>query len=421
MELGDDSFSGILLEHQKHDEAWDLSESDELESSIETNPSPAKRRQSAQGDSPPHFSPGGDSPPRQDGMGMDTDSESDDSDGEHLSRRLGLDESHVTPVAASQPAAATLESERESESESEGESESESESEGHCESESESARESKACGDMQAGVAAGAVIAPSGADSTGLATSAPPKDPNEYDSTAYVHCGAESTDLHDLFRHISAFAPPDTPFAATLKSFVPDYMPATGEPDCFLHIPRPDGRSSGGLGAAVLSEPCAQQSDASVVELQLRAASKRARTCAAAQSAKVRSIERAHEHAGKVEQWVRNVEMVHRRKPPAAVHYSGAMPDVEDLMQTWHPEVDALLSGHEAGGRSGGGRGSGDDGGGRAAIPDLSAMDLSLDEQARVVCGMLGIPVRPGRKVESLHLLFTLFAEFKDNQHFAQA
>ena len=59
--------------------------------------------------------------------------------------------------------------------------------------------------------------------------------------------------------------------------------------------------------------------------------------------------------------------------------------------------------------------------GGGEAIPDLAAMDLSLEEQVRMVCGMLDIPVRPGRKVESLHLLFTLFAAFRDNQHFQSA
>ena len=70
--------SGIPLEHQKFDEAHDLSESDELESSIETNPSPVKRqsKQDARGDSPPHFD-FNDSPPRQDGM---DDSDSTDSD-----------------------------------------------------------------------------------------------------------------------------------------------------------------------------------------------------------------------------------------------------------------------------------------------------------------------------------------------------
>jgi len=150
----------------------------------------------------------------------------------------------------------------------------------------------------------------------------------------------------------------------------------------------------------VLSEPSSKQSDASAIELQLRAASKQAVRA----SAQVRSIDHAHTNPGKVAQWIRNVEMVHRRKPPASVHFTGVMPDVDELMQTWPAEVEALLN----------------EGGGEA-IPDLAAMDLSLEEQVRMVCGMLDIPVRPGRKVESLHLLFTLFAAFRDNQHFQSA
>jgi hypothetical protein len=43
--------------------------------------------------------------------------------------------------------------------------------------------------------------------------------------------------------------------------------------------------------------------------------------------------------------------------------------------------------------------------------------DLSLDEYARVVCGVCDIPVY-GSLVQSLHVLFTLYNEFKSNAHF---
>ena len=61
---------------------------------------------------------------------------------------------------------------------------------------------------------------------------------------------------------------------STLKCFVPDYIPAVGEMDAFLKVPRPDGQKDN-LGLQVLDEPAAAQSDATVLELQLRAVSKK--------------------------------------------------------------------------------------------------------------------------------------------------
>ncbi len=55
-------------------------------------------------------------------------------------------------------------------------------------------------------------------------------------------------------------------------------------------------------------------------------------------------------------------------------------------------------------------------------------MDMSTEEYAKVVCGLLDIPVHtggggeaPGNLIQSLHLLFNLYAEFKSNAHFAGA
>ena len=58
-----------------------------------------------------------------------------------------------------------------------------------------------------------------------------------------------------------------------LQPFIPDYIPSIGQPDCFLKIPRPDGKSDG-LGVSLLDEPAAKQSDPTTLELQLRHASK---------------------------------------------------------------------------------------------------------------------------------------------------
>jgi hypothetical protein len=58
-----------------------------------------------------------------------------------------------------------------------------------------------------------------------------------------------------------------------LRPFIPDFIPAVGDIDAFLKIPRPDGKSDS-IGLAVLDEPCAKQSEPAVLHLQLRAVAK---------------------------------------------------------------------------------------------------------------------------------------------------
>ena len=49
---------------------------------------------------------------------------------------------------------------------------------------------------------------------------------------------------------------------------------------------------------------------------------------------------------------------------------------------------------------------------------------MTLEEYSRLCCGLVDIPVHAttnGRNlIESLHVYFTLYAEFKANQHFQQ-
>lgn len=46
----------------------------------------------------------------------------------------------------------------------------------------------------------------------------------------------------EIFNYISAFTPQTLELEVKLKPFVPDLVPAVGEVDAFLKIPRPDGR-----------------------------------------------------------------------------------------------------------------------------------------------------------------------------------
>jgi Intraflagellar transport complex B protein 46 C terminal len=69
-----------------------------------------------------------------------------------------------------------------------------------------------------------------------------------------------------------------------------------------------------GLGFKVLDEPTANQSDATVLELQLRAVSKKRHGDVA-----VRSMENAHRSPQEIERWIASIAELHRSKPPAQV------------------------------------------------------------------------------------------------------
>ena len=61
--------------------------------------------------------------------------------------------------------------------------------------------------------------------------------------------------------------------SSDLKPFIPEYVPAIGDIDAFLKVPRPDGKEDS-LGLTVLDEPSAKQSDPHVLNLQMRYTSK---------------------------------------------------------------------------------------------------------------------------------------------------
>jgi intraflagellar transport protein 46 len=58
-----------------------------------------------------------------------------------------------------------------------------------------------------------------------------------------------------------------------LKPFIPDFIPAVGDIDAFIKITRPDSKPDE-IGLKVLDEPCAKQSDPTVLDLHLRSISK---------------------------------------------------------------------------------------------------------------------------------------------------
>lgn len=141
-----------------------------------------------------------------------------------------------------------------------------------------------------------------------------------------------------------------------------------------------------------MDEPASNQSDPTVLELQLRAKSKKLQYSDVA----VRSIEYADKNPAKIEKWIQDINDLHRTKPPPHVNYRRNMPDIDRLMEVWPEDFEKVLSSTPL------------------PSPDL---DLSLAEYAKVLCSILDIPVYDN-PIESLHLLFSLFVEFKNNPHF---
>ncbi|CAM9189549.1 unnamed protein product, partial [Discosporangium mesarthrocarpum] len=221
--------------------------------------------------------------------------------------------------------------------------------------------------------------------------SSPLKVEGAYNPADYAHLNV-SAEIKDLFQYIGRYKTHEVELDTTLRCFVPDYIPAVGDMDAFLKVPRPD-EATEDLGFKVLDEPAANQSDATVLELQLRAMSKKRHGDVA-----VRSIENAHKNPEAIKRWVQSITDMHRTKPPPQVHYKKNMPDIEKLMEAWPPEFEEVL------------------GNVNLLTPDL---EMSLEEYARMMCAIMDIPVYDNL-LESLHVLFTTYMEFKSNPHFMQ-
>ncbi|OWK55715.1 Intraflagellar transport protein 46 [Lonchura striata] len=201
-----------------------------------------------------------------------------------------------------------------------------------------------------------------------------------------------SSEIKDLFEYIKRYTPKTIEIEHKLQPFIPDFIPAVGDIDAFLKVPRPDGKPDN-LGLLVLDEPSTKQSDPTVLSLWLTENSKQHNIT---QQIKVKSLENAEKNPKAIESWIESISELRRCKPPATVHYSRPMPDIETLMQEWSPEFEELL--------------------GKVGLPSAE-MSCDLAEYIDMICAILDIPVYKSR-IHPLHVLFSLFLEFKNSQHF---
>ncbi|XP_071546672.1 intraflagellar transport protein 46 homolog isoform X1 [Panulirus ornatus] len=213
-----------------------------------------------------------------------------------------------------------------------------------------------------------------------------------YDPADYEHLSV-SPEIAELFSYITRYTPQAIELEHRLRPYIPDYIPAVGDIDAFIKIPPPDGKPSL-VGLEVLDEPSAHQSDATVLDLQLRALAKHT----TAKSLSVKTVENAEKNGKVIEKWVRDISELHRTKPPPTVHYSKRMPDIDSLMQEWPGEVEELLK--------------------EISVP-TAALHVELSTYVDIICAALDIPVYKSR-IQSLHVLFTLYSVFKNSAHFRQ-
>ncbi|VDM32179.1 unnamed protein product [Hydatigera taeniaeformis] len=200
-----------------------------------------------------------------------------------------------------------------------------------------------------------------------------------------------SPEVKEMFQYIQRYIPQKIEIETRLRPFIPEYIAAVGDADAFLKVPRPDGKPDN-LGLTLLDEPSIDQSDPTVLDLQLRAISKQKTI----KEMTVKSLENPEKNEKEIDKWIKSITNLHLSKPPPTVHYTKPMPDLTSLMREWPTDFETTL---------------------KAAEAPTAQLNCSLREYVEIICAIMDIPVYNNR-IESLHLLFSLYMEFKNSQHF---
>uniref|UniRef100_A0A8D8TBA3 Intraflagellar transport protein 46 homolog n=1 Tax=Cacopsylla melanoneura TaxID=428564 RepID=A0A8D8TBA3_9HEMI len=219
-----------------------------------------------------------------------------------------------------------------------------------------------------------------------------------YDPQDYAHL-ANTSDMRELFDFIGKYTPQPTDLNYKLRPFIPDYIPAVGDIDAFIKIGRPDGKPDD-LGLTVLDEPCFEQSEPAILNLQLRQNTK----CpSASKTTIIKKVEDADKNKKAIDRWIKDIGELHKNKPPPTVHYSRGMPDIDNLMQEWSSDdVEQTLA--------------------EVGLPPED-IDCDLSTYIDIMATILDIP-RFESRIETLHVIFSLYAAIqssvKENETYPQ-
>jgi intraflagellar transport protein 46 len=87
-----------------------------------------------------------------------------------------------------------------------------------------------------------------------------------------------------------------------IRPFIPEYIPAVGEVDSFMKMPKPDGTKED-LGITVLDEPSLNHEDKTVLELKYI----QSKNVVRAAPMTVDSIENADKKPKEISRWISSV------------------------------------------------------------------------------------------------------------------
>jgi intraflagellar transport protein 46 len=184
-----------------------------------------------------------------------------------------------------------------------------------------------------------------------------------------------------------------------MRPFIPNYVPAIGEVDAFMKISRPDNVAEE-LGLSALDEPTINGVDRAIFSLEL---SYRLKTKVNT-NLNIKTLENADKNPKQIQTWIDQIGNLHKEKMSSNVSYSKQMPDVESLMQVWPDKMESILK--------------------DVPFPD-DRLSIGTDNYAKIICSLLDIPIHKLNNnkglIEALHVLFTTYLEFKENQHFNRA
>jgi intraflagellar transport protein 46 len=183
-----------------------------------------------------------------------------------------------------------------------------------------------------------------------------------------------------------------------MKPFIPNYIPSIGDVDAFIKVNRPDQLPEE-LGLTILDEPTTMGVDPAIFSLEL---SYKLKTKVNSNT-NFKTLENAEKNPKQIQNWIDEISKLHKEKMSSSVSYSKTMPDIESLMQVWPEKMESTLK--------------------DIPFPD-ERLNMSVDNYAKLVCNMLDIPIHKlntnKSTIEALHVLFTLYSGFKENQHFQE-
>ncbi|KAI4458496.1 hypothetical protein MML48_7g00013373 [Holotrichia oblita] len=225
-----------------------------------------------------------------------------------------------------------------------------------------------------------------------------PNIPGEYDPNQFQDLDV-SNEIKDLFQYITKYIPQNLNLDFKFKPFIPDYIPAVGDIDAFLKVKPPEFGvdnekctiDQAHLGLTVLDEPSVTQSDPALLHLKLRASSVNVSHTA---NMVVKKVDNVEKNTKTIDKWIKDITDLHRTKTSPVVKYSELMPDIDDLMQAWPEKMETLLKVH--------------------GFPNHQSCP-KLSQYIDIVCCLFNIPIYKN-KIQSLHLLFSLYAAIKNSQ-----